>query len=72
MGKESDYYVQAQRMNNYIRCTLKRTATDACTHDRNLPGRRMVPHALGYVPMTAAWVVMIVRPMQSNLFLLEP
>ena len=39
VGVESDYFVSAQRTNNYI--------------------RRMIPHVIGWFPMTAAWVIIV-------------
>ena len=46
LGSESDFFIQAQRLNNFV--------------------RRMVPHALGYFPMTSAWVIIVTHLEQAK------
>lgn len=76
LGKESDYFVQAQRTNNYVRYATRHSNIPHAhtsssgplkhTTRSHLPGRRMVPHVLGYFPMTAAWVIMITHLEQAR------
>lgn len=48
VGAESDYFVQAQRRQNFF--------------------RRMVPHIFGWFTMSAAWIIIIVRPCTSQTY----
>tara|TARA_B100000787_G_scaffold112863_1_gene84047 strand:+ start:1177 stop:1581 length:405 start_codon:yes stop_codon:yes gene_type:complete len=50
VGAESHYFVQAQRRQNFAR--------------RMIP--RMIPHIFGWFTMSAAWIIIIVRPCNSQ------
>lgn len=56
--------VQGQKCRNYIRCAVcsPKQTPPVCLQARTcffFGGRRMVPHVLGWFPISAAWVMMI-------------